>query len=446
MTDDPLRGLREALDLTPDNAPLRLHLAAAYLGSGRAAEAVNVLRDGIRRHQGDLRFHRQLAAAYRQEGRHAEALVVLEELARITEPDALFHLELAHAFLATGEAGRARHHFRQAVDLDPDLHDEALAEELGLAAWTESGAEVVGGRERAREGEGDDDPGIEFERPDVSFEDVGGMEELKEQIRMKIIHPLSHPELYRAYGKSVGGGLLMYGPPGCGKTHLARATAGEVKARFLAVGIADVVDMWIGESERKLHRIFEYARDHTPCVLFFDEVDALGGRRSNLRSSGTRNIVNLFLSELDGIQGGTEGVLVLAATNAPWDVDPAFRRPGRFDRVLFVPPPDTAARADILRAMLRGKPVDRVDHEQVAKKATDFSGADMKGVVDRAVEEKLREAMQKGVPTPLTTKDLLRATKEARPTTKEWFATAKNYALYSNQGGAYDDVLRYLGL
>ena len=112
------------------------------------------------------------------------------------------------------------------------------------------------------------------ERPAITFADVGGMDQVKDEIRIKVIHPLGHPELYRAYGKAIGGGILMYGPPGCGKTHLARATAGEVGAGFVAVGIDQVLDMWIGSSERNLHGVFERARRSRPCVLFFDEVDA----------------------------------------------------------------------------------------------------------------------------------------------------------------------------
>lgn len=181
-------------------------------------------------------------------------------------------------------------------------------------------------------------------------------------------------------------------------------------------------------------------------MLFFDEMDALGGRRSSMRNSGGRHLVNQLLSELDGVKGGNDGLLVLAATNAPWDMDGALRRPGRFDRVVFVPPPDQAARADVLRALLLGKPTESIDHEQVARRTADFSGADLKAVVDSAIEAKLRDAMLHGVPRPITTKDLLAAAKAARPTTKEWFATARNYAVYANEGGAYDDVLRYLGL
>jgi SpoVK/Ycf46/Vps4 family AAA+-type ATPase len=236
----------------------------------------------------------------------------------------------------------------------------------------------------------------------------------------------------------------MYGPPGCGKTHLARATAGEIRGGFLSVGISDVLDMWIGNSERNLHALFEQARRTTPCVLFFDEVDALGARRSDMRQSAGRQLINQFLSELDGVETSNEGVLVLAATNAPWHLDPAFRRPGRFDRVLFVPPPDQEARAAILRILCKGKPVQDIDYSHLAKKTPEFSGADLKAVVDLAVEDKLKEAMKTGQPLPLTTKDLAASAKRHRPTTQEWFGTARNHALYANEGGLYDDILQYL--
>jgi transitional endoplasmic reticulum ATPase len=272
------------------------------------------------------------------------------------------------------------------------------------------------------------------------------MEDLKDEIRIKIILPMDHPELYKAYGKTAGGGVLLYGPPGCGKTHLARATAGEIKAGFLSVGLNDVLEMWLGNSERNLHGLFEQARQHAPCVLFFDEVDALAASRSDLKTHGGRQVINQFLSEMDGIDSKNDGVLILAATNAPWHLDPAFRRPGRFDRILFVPPPDLAARAGILRILLKGKPVKDIDYDQLAKKTDKLSGADLKGVVDQAVEAKLREALKAGGIKPLTTKDLLTAASTVKSSTREWFATARNYALYSNQGGIYDDILTYLKL
>lgn len=190
--------------------------------------------------------------------------------------------------------------------------------------------------------------------------------------------------------------------------------------------------------------IFENARSHKPSVLFFDEVDALAANRTDMRQSASRMVINQFLSELDGVNTSNEGVLILAATNAPWHLDSAFRRPGRFDRILFVPPPDAKARTEILLLLCSGKPVANIDYELISKKTENYSGADLKAVVDIAVERKLQEAIKIGIPKPLTTKDLLAAVSSVKPSTKEWFASARNYALYANQGGLYDDILKSL--
>jgi len=170
----------------------------------------------------------------------------------------------------------------------------------------------------------------------------------------------------------------------------------------------------------------------------------LGANRTDMRHSAGRQVINQFLAELYGLEASNEGVLVLAATNAPWHLDPALRRPGRFDRVIFVPPPDAEARTEILRILLRDKPVEQTDYRQLAERSDGFSGADLKGIVDVAVEAKLREAFKAGSVQPLQTKDLLQALRQAKPSTVEWFATARNYALYANQAGLYDDVLAFV--
>lgn len=263
---------------------------------------------------------------------------------------------------------------------------------------------------------------------------------------MKIIHPLKNPELFAAYGKKPGGGVLLYGPPGCGKTLLARATAGEINASFFSIGLHHVLDMYIGESEQKLHKIFELARKAAPSVLFFDEIDALAADRRDMRQSAGRGLINQFLEELDGSRSSNDGVLVLGATNAPWHVDGAFMRPGRFDRLIFVPPPDVVAREEIAKIHGRGKPLVDFDPASLAKKSEGFSGADLKAVFDRATEAALTEAMRKGTVVPVGGKMLMQACKEVKPSTRKWFESAKNYALYANQSGFYDDVLTYLGL
>lgn len=443
--DRSIESLRDALSVSPENLPLRKHLAEALLGRGRHEEAEAEYRAAMKRHPDDWELQVGLAKTYYQQGKDTHALVVIEELVRQRDTPAEAFLLHARLLLRTGDVDFAVSEYKCAIEADPSVADSELEDRLGIDR-DEANSEVVDGRVRAGWEPPSEETPVEIERPKLAFDDVGGMEPLKEEIRMKIIYPLAHREMFAAYGKAVGGGILMYGPPGCGKTHLARATAGEIDAGFLAIGISDVLDMWIGNSERNLHALFEQARKTQPCVLFFDEVDALGASRTDMKTSAGRHLINQFLSEMDGVQESNDGVLILAATNAPWNVDSAFRRPGRFDRVLFVPPPDVEARADILRVLLKGKPCQEIDHVHIAKKTEHFSGADLKAVVETAIEEKLRDAMKTGIPAPLVTKDLVRAAKQIKPTAKDWFGTARNYALYSNQSGLYDDILKYLDL
>lgn len=440
-----IAGLKTALEVSPENVPLRIQLARAYVGVGRFSEAESELRECLRLSPHHQQATLALAQVYLQQDKNSQALVIAESLCKKQDSPAAAHVLYAKLLLRDGDVPRAVAQYKLGLEKDPDAADEELGRTLGVGGDAESGPVSEG---RVRSGWDADDSGVqpEIERPQLTFADIGGMDTVKEEISLKILYPLKHPELYKAYGKTAGGGILMYGPPGCGKTYLARATAGEIGAGFMAIGINDVLDMWIGKSERNLHEVFEQARSNRPCVLFFDEVDALGGRRSDMASGSGRQLINQFLSEMDGVSSSNEGVLVLAATNAPWHVDPAFRRPGRFDRILFVPPPDEAGRAAVLRLHCVGKPQQDLDFALVARKTDQFSGADMKAVVDAAIERRLREAMQTGKPVPLQTKDLLDAAKTLKPSTREWFASARNHALYSNQGGIYDDVLKYLKL
>jgi AAA+ superfamily predicted ATPase len=444
--EDALELLREALRASPANTALRLHFGDTLLARSLAAEAEKEFRIGLEQSPNSLPMKLGLARAFSHQAKHSQALVILEDIVRHPNAPPRALLLHAQALAATGEVQSAVAQYRRAITADASLADDDLAKRLGIGPDARQ-SEVVEGKVRATS-DLDDEPepaSDSPERPKINFSHVGGMEAVKEAIRLKIIHPLTHPELYRAYGKSIGGGILMYGPPGCGKTYLARATAGEIQARFLSVGISDVLDMWIGSSERNLHSLFEQAREHKPCVLFFDEVDALGASRSDMRhSAANRQIINQFLAEMDSVSSSNEGVLVLGATNAPWHLDSAFRRPGRFDRVLFVPPPDAPARSAILRLLCEGKPCEKIDFDYLGSRTQDFSGADLKAVVDAAIEGKLQEALKSGTPKPLSTKDLAAAILTLKPTTKEWFASARNYALYSNVGGIYDEILQYL--
>jgi SpoVK/Ycf46/Vps4 family AAA+-type ATPase len=276
------------------------------------------------------------------------------------------------------------------------------------------------------------------------FIHIAGMDDLKKSIRLQIIEPFLNPGLFAKFRKKAGGGILLYGPPGCGKTMLARAVANECNASFLAIGISEILTAWLGESERNLALMFEKARAQKPCVMFFDELDALAFARSKASSDTSRKIVNEFLSQLDGFENANDQVLILAATNMPWDVDPAMKRPGRFARQVFVPPPDVTARARIIELALESVPHGQVDIGAIARATEQFSGADVDALVERAKEYVLAEYLETRQEREISQQDLVRAAGELVPTTQDWLRTARNLVKYAGGDDSYRDLERYL--
>lgn len=285
---------------------------------------------------------------------------------------------------------------------------------------------------------------VESDKPMETFEDVGGLDEVKKKIRMNFILPLKQPELFAAYGKEAGGSILLYGPPGCGKTFLARAVAGEIDANFLHIELQAILSMYVGQSEHNLHDIFEKAREHKPCVIFIDELDAMGGNRHQMRQHHDRMLVNQLLLELDGLQAKNDQVFVIGATNTPWYLDSALRRPGRFNHMIFVPPPEEAERETILQLKLAGKPTASLNVAKIAAASKFFSGADLEQIVQDAVDSALERTLETGEIQPITQNDLKHALKSRKATTLDWFATAKNYATFSDVNKDYQIVLDYM--
>jgi len=448
---EAIEQLKEALALSPDNIPLRLHLAELMMNNNEFASAAEQYNEILKRNYGNVKARKGLAGIYYKQRKYSTAIVVYEALLKEDALNWEDMVQFVRCLIKEESYGEAVDVYKRVLQQNPSFKDEEIDnvlrmpsaggmmnEEDELNKLFGSEEEDVFGMQQQRQQH------FFMEKPDMRFENVGGMKEVKKEISLKIIQPLNNPELFKAFGKKAGGGILLYGPPGCGKTYMARATAGEIDAKFINIGLHDILDMWMGNSEKNLHAIFEQARDNTPCVLFFDEVDALGASRSDLKQSSMRHVINQFLAEMDGVERQNDGVLILAATNAPWSVDSAFRRPGRFDRVIFVAPPDEEGRAEILKQHLLGKPVENIDVQQVAKITQEYSGADLKAIVDIAVEAKLEESLMRGSIEKITTKDLLKAARQHKATTSEWFSTARNYALYANESGLYDDILKYL--
>jgi len=409
MTEDEavLESLKVAVEKCPDDIHLRLHFARLLADAGRYKEAVS-----------------QAAAVLQRDPANEAALLLI---GTVSQPPAVPFTPSCQA--ADGSArGPTPPFSRESFDWS-DAEGQLGDVVPPMFVEGEQASEV---------------DAYEAERPTVRLADVGGMEDVKKRLESAFLAPIRHPELRRTFAKSLRGGLLLYGPPGCGKTFIARALAGELEARFVAVRLNEVLDMYIGQSERNLHEIFEVARRHAPSVLFLDEVDAIGQKRSHLRTSAMRSTVNQLLAELDDAAESNEGVFVLAATNMPWDVDVALRRPGRLDRTVLVLPPDQPAREAILRHHLRDRPVAGIDVRKLARAAEGYSGADLAHVCETAAEHALMDSVCSGRIRLIEMRDLEAALKEVRPSIGAWLESARNVVLFANEGGQYDELLDYL--
>jgi AAA+ superfamily predicted ATPase len=427
MSDDVLlSSLLTAVTTAPDDVPLRLHVAGLLADRGRSAEALQHCSQALARDAGN-----------------ADALALLQRLTTALGAPAAPQVAAAPPPAAPPPAEPTMSTGSAPADPAPV---EPAQQRLEGFDWTHAEEQVAGTPEPVLAESGESSPVVEdIEKPGVRLADVGGMEEVKQRLELAFLGPMRNPELAKAFGKTLAGGLLLYGPPGCGKTFIARAVAGELGANFFTVGISDVLDMYTGQSERNLARIFAEARRRAPCVLFFDELDALGQKRSHLsNASSLRNTVNQMLSEMDSLGGNNDGVFILGATNHPWDVDSALRRPGRFDRMVLVLPPDAPARAAILSYHLRDRPVSDIDINRIVRLTEHFSGADVAHVCTTAAERALALSMKIGRLHAMTTKDLEAAVKEVRPSTGAWFATARNVVAFANTDGDYDDLADYL--
>jgi SpoVK/Ycf46/Vps4 family AAA+-type ATPase len=398
MDDATLDALRRAIGAAPDDIHLRLHLGRMLLDAGRRDEAISEAAAALQLAPGNANARRLMADAV------ADAV-----------PDALD--------LPAGDPAKTH---------EPGFDwkaAESQVEDLAAPMFVDEAEDGVAA--------------FDVERSTLTLKDVGGMQSVKDRLTAAFLAPLRNPELRALYGKSLRGGLLMYGPPGCGKTFIARALAGELGAKFISVGISDILDPYIGVSERNVHELFALARREAPVVVFLDEIDALGQRRSMTRSSG-RNTVNQILTELDGVDAANEGVFVLAATNQPWDVDPALRRPGRFDRTVLVLPPDQAAREAVFRYHLASRPVEGIDLAALARASDGLSGADIAYVCEVAAERALTDSAMSGVTRLISMTDVTTALREITPSISSWLDSARNVVLFGDGDGTYAELRTYL--
>ncbi len=429
--DAIVASLRRALEANPDDAVLRLHLAQTLLSGGDPAGAITEASVALRSDPGNGQALGLLAAA-------ATALSTPPASATPGAPAA-----------PVAPAGSAA----PPVPAAPAV--PAAPPEPGTFDWEQAEHEVGSTVpppfvERVPVGPlADDDAAapVEVARETVTLADVGGLDDVKRRLEESFLAPMRNAEVAKAFGKSLRGGLLLYGPPGCGKTFLARAVAGELGATFMSVSMTDVIGPHIGETQRNLKAVFDEARGQAPTVLFIDEIDSIGMRRGALSGGGAawlRQMVNELLMQLDSMSGDNDGLYVLAATNNPWDLDEALLRPGRLDRTILVSPPDPNARASILRHHLRDRPIAGIDVEHLASVTDGFSGADLEHLAVTAAEKAMMQSIAQGSISPITMDHLGAALREIKPSTVAWLESARNVVRFSNANGRYDDLAALL--
>ncbi|SHN00310.1 ATP-binding protein [Cryptosporangium aurantiacum] len=415
--EDPLlASLLAAVAAAAGDIPLRLHVAGLLLDRGRAAEALE-----------------HCSTVLRSDPANEEAIALLRR--------------------ASAELGIARPGSRVAADR-PSA-DPAMVGRSGFD-WDAAEAQVQDLPEIGPVRDGLPDPvgvgdvdGVVF--TDLTLADVVGASDAKERIERGIA-PIRNPALARAFGKRTTGGMLLYGPPGCGKAFVARAIAGELRANFYRVGRSDVLDRPASTAEilasnpaaeRRLRAVFATARRSAPCVLFLDDVDAIGPKRSRLQNPSTlRAVVNQLLFELDSLARSDHGVFVLASTTRPWDLDPALRRAGRLDRMVLIAPPDADARRAILRYQLRDLLVADFDLGAIAEATAGYSAADLRRVVDTAADTALSQSLRRGHARPIEESDVQAAVRRVRPSVGTWLDLARAAAGPSE--GSYEDLHLYL--
>lgn len=408
-TDPLLASLRAAVTAAPEDVALRTHLAELLAVRGERVEAIREAGAVLAREPTNAVALKLIAGAgsshetQKPPAKNADLSTATES--RFAKPD--------------DEAETLRRLSQELADIAPPMF-----------AGTDENVDAA-----ARDGS--EHP------PPLRLADVAGMEDVKARLDAAVLAPIRNPDLGRLYGRSLRGGLLLYGPPGCGKTFVSRALAGELGARFIAVSLADVLSAYVGENERNVRGLFDQARRLAPCVVFLDEVDAIGSKRGHLRGGALRGIVNQLLAEMDGI-GSRDGVYVIGATNHPWDVDVALRRPGRFDRMVLVLPPDRAAREALFRHHLRERPIANIDVHALARATDGYSGADIAYVCECAAERALVDAARSGTVRLIEMHDVEAALGEVRPSIGAWLQTARNVAEFAGEGGVYDDLLEYL--
>lgn len=442
--DKSIIDYSKAAELDPPNSIIYNNRGDAYYRKQDFKEAIKDYDKALQLNPNYLKAFYNRGLSYASIEEYEKAIDDFSRVVQLKEDFAeAYHLRgLSYEY--ANNLSAAIEDYERALKLNPDLSEAKQHLEGAKAKQAQEGKTEGGG------GTGGDIKMLQ--KPNMTFADVAGMDKMKEEIRDTIVYPMVNPELARHYGKLGGGGILMYGPPGCGKTYIVKAAAGECKAGFINAKLSDLLDMYVGNTEKNIHKVFELARKNSPCILFFDEVDAIGGRRDQGEGAQYMKMaVNQMLYEMDGIEAHNENILVIAATNAPWDVDPALRRSGRFSKAIYIPEPDMTSREAILKMHAKKRPMAKfIPFKLLALATFGYASSDLKALVMEAtdipwkeaylsIQAKTEQYLKQGlvkedaeqrangevVQRPVTTKDFIRALQKRDSSLPPWYGQAK---------------------
>ncbi|MGC8567946.1 MAG: ATP-binding protein [Candidatus Micrarchaeia archaeon] len=273
---------------------------------------------------------------------------------------------------------------------------------------------------------------LSFYKSNRKFDSVIGLQKVKKYLTENVVLAIKEPQLFKKYGKKLGLGLILYGPPGVGKTHIVNAVAGEAGANVIIARLNQIVDMYTGNTEKNLHAIFEQARQNTPCIILFDEIDALGMKRGGGSEQGegssVRLAINQFLTEMDGIEKNPEGIFVIGTTNQPWDIDPALKRSGRFGDRIYLRAPTYKERRELFRFYLSNIPKGNINYGRLARATIGYSPADIANICDKSAMKPLLHEYINKKERKLETKDIIDVLKDkdlGGSSLDEWYEMVK---------------------
>ena len=428
--DKGIADYAKSAELDPKNPVIYNNRGDAYYRKQQFNEAIEDYERALALNPKYLKafYNRGLAYACLQD--YEKAVEDFTEVVKLNSSfSEAYHIRgLAYDYL--NQLDKAIADYDKAIELNPQFTEAINHRDIAkgkLSGGGGGGAQAVGGDPNQQQNQGINAAKL-LSRPTMKFDQVAGMKKMKEEINESIVYPLLKPELAKKYGRLAGGGIMLYGPPGCGKTFIMKAAAGECNSNFINAKISDIVDMYVGNTEKNLHNIFETARKNSPCIIFFDEVEAMAGRREDMGQSNAhmKMAVNQLLFEMDGVESNNANVLVVGATNAPWDVDPALRRSGRFGKAVIIPEPDFNSRKDIIRLHVKKVPAaSRICYFRLALATVGYASADLKAVVEEAASIPWRTAFKTGHQRSVTTEDFIAALKKKKSTLPPWYAQAK---------------------